>query len=88
MKQSALVIATLFAAVEASPNHDDARVRMQKDINGYLKNGIAFDMKVLKAVHQDVKRVKKAQNDFKQEARENFAEGHVVMDKIVDAAQY
>ena len=44
---------------------------MQRDIHGYLKNGIKFDMKVIKAVHEDVIRVHKAENDFKQEAREN-----------------
>ena len=60
MKQSALVIATLFAAVQANKNHDDARERMQRDIHGYLHNGIKFDKKVLKAVHQDVVRVHKA----------------------------
>jgi hypothetical protein len=54
---------------------------MQRDIHGYLKNGIKFDMKVIKAVHEDVIRVHKAENDFKQEARENFKEGHVVMDE-------
>ena len=88
MKQSALVIATLFAAVEANKNHDDARARMQRDIHGYLKNGIKFDMKVAKAVHQDVVRVHKAENDFKVEARENWAEGHVVMDEYITAAKY
>jgi hypothetical protein len=88
MKQSALVIATLFAAVQADKNHDDARERMQRDIHGYLKNGLKFDKKVIKAVHKDIIRVHKAENDFKQEARENFAQGHVVMDEYVEAAQY
>jgi len=88
MKQSALVIATLFAAVEANKNHDDARERMQRDIHGYIKNGIKFDMKVLKAVHQDVIRVTKAENEWRDEARENWAEGHVVMDEYVNAAKY
>jgi len=60
MKQSALVIATLFAAVQANKNHDDAKERMERDIHGYLNNGMKFDMKVAKAVHQDVLRVKKA----------------------------
>jgi hypothetical protein len=61
---------------------------MQRDIHGYLKNGIKFDMKVIKAVHEDVIRVHKAENDFKQEARENFKEGHVVMDEYVSAIKY
>ena len=53
MKQSALVIATLFAAVEANKNHDDARARMQRDIHGYIHNGLKFDTKTYEAIHQN-----------------------------------
>jgi len=84
MKQTALVIATLFATVEAS----DAKERMNKDINGYLHNGLKFNTKVIKAGHQNEVRIVKAHNEFKDEVRENLAEGHEVMDQYAEAWNY
>ena len=69
MKQSALVIATLFAVVEAE--HHTAKQRMERDIKGYLHNGLKFDTKVIKAVHANAVRVNKLENNFKEEARNN-----------------
>lgn len=86
MKQNAIVIASLFAAVTA--NQAQAKARMEADIRGYLHNGIEFDTKVVRAVAANHSRVTRAQNDFKDEARENFAEGHKVMDKFVDAVKF
>jgi len=88
MKQSALVIATLFAAVEANRNHDDARARMQRDIHGYLHNGLKFDAKTYEAIHENAIRQKRIENKFKEEARENLRDGHVVMDEYVHAMKY
>ena len=88
MKQSALVIATLFAAVEANRNHDDARARMQRDIHGYLHNGLKFDAKTYEAIHENAIRQKRIENKFKEEARENLRDGHVVMDESVHAMKY
>jgi hypothetical protein len=65
MKQSALVIATLFAAVEANKNHDDARARMQRDIHGYIHNGLKFDAKTYEAIHQNAIRQTNIENNFK-----------------------
>jgi len=56
MKQTALVIATLFATVEAS----DAKERLNRDIHGYLHEGLKFDTKVIKALHKNEVRVVKA----------------------------
>jgi hypothetical protein len=88
MKQSALVIATLFAAVEANRNHDDARARMQRDIHGYIKNGAKFDAKTYEAVHENAIRQTRIENQFKEEARENLKNGHLVMDEYVHAMKY
>lgn len=88
MKQSALVIATLFAAVNASKAQEAAKARMETDLKGWIHNGIAFDKKVLKAVHGDVTRVAEARAKFNDEARENWAEGHKVMDDYVEAIKY
>lgn len=86
MKQSALVIATLFAAAQAAPA--DAKARMERDIRGYLSNGLKFDKKVLRAIHGDVRRVAEARAEFNEEARENWAEGHEVWDEYIDAIKY
>ena len=51
MKQSAVVIASLFAAVNASKAQEAAKARMEADLKGWLHNGLAFDKKFLKAVH-------------------------------------
>jgi hypothetical protein len=55
MKQNAIVIATLLAAVSA--NRAAAKARMEKDISSYLRNGLEFDTKVIKAVAADHRRV-------------------------------
>jgi len=86
MKQNAIVIATLFAAVSA--NRAAAKARMEKDISSYLRNGLEFDTKVIKAVAADHRRVVAAQNEFKDEARENFRNGHKVMDEYAAAVRY
>ena len=88
MKQSALVIATLFAAVEANRNHDDARARMQRDIHGYLQNGLKFDAKTYEAIHENAIRQTRIENKFKEEVRENLRDGHVVADEYVHAMKY
>lgn len=87
MKQSALVIATLFAAVQAD-NRADARARMERDIRGYLHNGIAFDTKVVKAVHGDIRRASAINAKWNEEARENWSEGFVVQDEYDNAIKY
>ena len=87
MKQSALVIATLFAAVQAD-NRADAKARMERDIKGYLHNGLKFDTKVIRAVHGDVRRQTRIENHWNEEARENFSEGFVVGDEYVNAMKY
>jgi len=63
MKQTALVIATLFATVEAK--HSDAKERLRKDIHGYLHEGLKFDQKVGKALIKNEVRIVKAHNEFK-----------------------
>ena len=88
MKQSALVIATLFASVNASKAQEAAKARMEADLKGWFSNGLAFDKKFLKAVHGDVSRVAEARAKFNDEARENWAEGHEVMDDYVAAMKY
>jgi hypothetical protein len=85
MKQSALVIATLFAAVQADKSVDAAKARLQANIRGYLRNGLKFDQKVAQAIHSDIAREAKIDNQFKDEVRENLKEGHEVMDKYRDA---
>lgn len=86
MKQSALVIATLFASVEATQS--EARARLERDIRGYLNNGVAFDTRVINAVHGNARREARINAHFKDEVRENWAEGHVVMDEYVNAMKY
>jgi len=61
MKQTALVIATLFATVEAS----DAKERLNRDIHGYLHQGMKFDKHVGKALLKNEVRIVKAHNEFK-----------------------
>lgn len=89
MKQSALVIATLFAAVQADTKAQEAaKARLQANIKGYLRNGLKFDQKVAQAVHQDILREVKIENKFKDEVRENLKEGHEVADQYRDAVAY
>jgi hypothetical protein len=89
MKQSAIVIATLFAAVQAdNKNLEAAKARLHADVHGYLKNGLKFDQKVIKAVYQNAERQSEIENNWRVEARENWADGHVVMDEYVNAIKY
>jgi hypothetical protein len=76
MKQSALVIATLFAAVEANKNHDDARARMQRDIHGYIHNGLKFDTKVSEAIQQNHYNQTGITYEFKDDIRSNIENQH------------
>lgn len=61
---------------------------MEKDISSYLRNGIEFDTKVIKAVAANETRVAKAHAELKDEMRENFTRGHEVGDMYADALRY
>jgi hypothetical protein len=86
MKQTAAVIAALFATVHADV--DAHKAAFERDIHAYLENGLEFDKKFVKAVGGDVHRVAVARAKFNEEARENWAEGHKVMDDYVEAIKY
>lgn len=61
---------------------------MERDIRGYLHNGIKFDTKVSNAVHGDVRRGAHIDAHWNEEARDNFSEGFVVADEYAKAMQY
>ena len=88
MKQNALVIATLMATVYADRNHDDAKARLERDIRGYLHQGLKFDSKALKAIHKHAVKQTEARNKFNEEMRDNFVEGIKVGDEYIDALAY
>lgn len=88
MKQNALVIATLMATAQADRNIDDAKARLERDIRGYLHQGLKFDSKAIKALHKHAVKQAKVENKFKEEMRDNFVEGIKVGDEYIDAMAY
>ena len=91
MKQSAIVIATLFSAVAAGPNtagQEAARARMQADIQGYVTNGTKFVNRAKQIADANKLRQTKIQNEFKEDVRENIKEGQEVHDEYVNAWKY
>ena len=90
MKQSAIVIATLFSAVAAAPTagQEAAKARMQADIKGYVTNGTKFVNRAKQIADANNLRQQKIQNDFKEDVRENIKEGQEVHDEFVNAWKY
>jgi len=88
MKQSVIVISALFAAVEANANVADAKARMERDIRGYLHEGIEFEFKNIKSATKMIKRDQKTKNKWNNEVRQNIEETHVVLDEFKSALEY
>jgi len=93
MKQSAAVIAALFASASAqaaapSAGLTSAKQRLHNDISGFIKSGYEFDKDVVQASDAAQIRNQKINNTFEGEVNANVAEGHKVLDDYMSAYEY
>lgn len=93
MKQSAAVIAALFATASAqvaAPNAalTSAKERLHNDISGFITSGYTFDKDVVQASDAAQIRNQNITNSFEGEVNANIATGHKVLDDYMSAYEY